>query len=96
MSNYFSEKETEELLQKIKTISNVGFIIKDKDTKTDLSKLDKLTDRQAVFAKATLWKIVQDIVETLYFDKLKDGELKFNKLGYSVIVKLKKEDSGVV
>jgi hypothetical protein len=90
MTDFFTEAERHELLLKMVDLSNVGIRIKDRDGGRDLCYNSELTDRQAFFGKAKMWKVVQGVVEALFLEKLIAGELNFRKTDHEVKVREKR------
>lgn len=75
-TEFFTDKERNDIFLEIKNLSDVGIVIFDRDTK---GKLDKspLSDRSAFFAKAKMWRIVQGIVRAVFLDQIVAGKLYF-------------------
>jgi hypothetical protein len=87
MSNFFTASEINTIHEAIKELSLVGLVIKDRDTKHDLSNNKELTEREAFFGKAKLWKVVQGIIEKMYLNDIISGKLEFYKEHHKITVK---------
>lgn len=80
MYKKFTEEDLSKIKSALKDLTGVGFTIYDRDQPDTNLDGESLTERQAFFVNAKLWKVIEAIIVNLYLDKLIKRELFF-KIG---------------
>ena len=81
MYKKFTEEDLSRIKSALKDLTGVGFTIYDRDDPDTTLDGTSLTERQAFFVNAKLWKVVESIIVNLYLDKLLNHKLFFKKGG---------------
>uniref|UniRef100_A0A6M3LKZ4 Uncharacterized protein n=1 Tax=viral metagenome TaxID=1070528 RepID=A0A6M3LKZ4_9ZZZZ len=79
-NEYFTAEERSAVLQSLKNLADVKVLVVDRDDsipKGTLARKVDLSDREAFFAKAKLWRIIETIIVELFLKKLIAKELFF-------------------
>ncbi len=94
MYKKFTDNDLDRIKSALKDLTGVGFSIYDRDNPDNTLDGTSLSERQAFFVNAKLWKVVEAIVVNLYLPKLLEGKLTFKSGSniYYLTPFLKKEE----